>query len=106
MSKQLSLDEMIAAALLSRDAGLMEKATQFQVVLEFAGNAFARHLADHFGVIAGECKAEEPEFGGTCTPFYAKTIGQKCPEPMLYYDAGEWTTEDGTNLVPETGKEA
>ena len=50
-----------------------------------------------------ECERED--FGGTCATFYATNIGQPCPEPLQNYDEGEWSTEDGTDLDSETGKE-
>lgn len=104
MSKQLRLEEMIAVAMLSKDENLIEHAKATSAALEVLGDRLAIYVARHYGVNHGKTSCQEPEFAGCCTPFFAKAVGHVCPEVLDYYDQGEWTTEDGTDLNPKTGK--
>ena len=105
MTKQLRADEMIAVALLTDSEDLKRQAMEFSQLLESISNDFADCMAMHFDVLRGPTTCEEPEFAGCCTPFYAKKVGQPCPEELRAYDETEWQTTDGIELDPETGKE-
>lgn len=105
MTKLLKLEELIDCARDTKDPALMVAADCFAAMLEAIGTELARKIADHLGVKHGPAKCEESAFAGTCAPFYAVEIGQPCPEPLRAYDDAEWSTEDGTDLDPETGAE-
>lgn len=103
MTKQLRLEEMRDCATDTGDPELVAKANAFASKVSALGQEFGQVLAAHFGVICGQTAFEPEAFAGCCTEFYAKEIGQPCPEAMRNYDATEWTTQDFTDLNPETG---
>jgi hypothetical protein len=99
MSKQLNLDEMLWSL---KSAG-SPNFDRLRATMESLGNEMAGELAALLDIECGAASAEEPEFAGTCVPFYAKRIGQPCPEAISAYDPDEWTDTEGNELRPSDG---
>lgn len=106
MTKHLTLEEMITCARACEPDGgqLRDHADQTAKTLELVGTHLAAHIARFLSVKAGPTKCEPAEFAGTCAPFYAARVGQPCSAPLCDYDAEEWSTADGKELDPKTGK--
>ena len=106
MPKQLRLEEMIDAARLASPgpSALRALADISARQLEAIGSTLAEALAEHLGVDCGDTTCEEEAFAGCCTPFYARHVGQPCPEPLRDFDPREWTLSDGTELYEATGE--
>ena len=107
MTKLLTLEEMITCARQCEPDGgqLRDHADQTAKTVELVSTHLAAHIARFLGVKSGLAKVEPEELAGTCAPFYAARVGQPCPAPLIDYDVTEWSTLDGKDLDPETGKE-
>ena len=99
MTKQLTIDEMLSVL---HNMG-HPVANFVRQSVERLADQMAETISEALDVECGSA-SYEMDCGGTCVPFYAKKVGQPCPEPMRDFDSTEWTLEeDRTPLDPETG---
>ena len=97
--KYLDASEIIAAA---HESGMDEIETSRLVAnIEAHVQKLANALAAHLGIGCGESKAQDIEFGGLCTAFFALRHDQACPPCIEQFDTGgNWQTETGGDAEP------
>lgn len=96
MTKILSIDEMLSAAI---DSG-MPDAGDFSVAIETIATALAHSLASHLKIETNFANFQRG-FGGTCAPFFPAHEGQECPEVIDENDqGGDW--EPHSEFTPAT----
>lgn len=86
MSKKLTNDELLDCAQILK---LPEYAV-YARMMEFIGEQLGELIAEKLNVEVGITDRQETAFAGTCTTFFPKFEGQDCPEPLTFYDEGEW----------------
>ena len=92
MSKILSIDDMLEAAVKSEMPGT----SHYVRDIEQAATRLAYALADHLSIEL-ECEAnwEAKDLGGTCASFGPEHKGQPCPEVIHEGDeGGDWGDDE------------
>lgn len=98
MTKLLTIDEMLAVLHNINHPSVSVIRASVERIADQMGDLISEAL----GVDSGAA-SYEMDCGGTCVPFYAKRIGQPCPEHLMDFDSTEWTDSETTPLDPSTG---
>lgn len=95
MSKILTMEQIVEAALAAKMPGAQMYAEVFENMTSLAAKA----LADHLSIQASEAVWEGPSFGGCAVSFGPLTEGDGCPLVIHHGDpTGEWEILDPLTL--------